>query len=132
MIEYLMQTCRPYIYTTAPPPALAVATCHAINLVESERWRAEYLQTLIMRFQRGAEQLGLNPRRSITPIQPLIIGDPLRAAEISDLLLKRGIYVAAIRPPTVPRGTARLRISLTAAHTEDQVDHLLTALSEVI
>lgn len=131
LIEYLIQSGRTYIYTTALPPALAEAACCAIDLVERERWRADHLNALIERFRRGATQLGLAASPSSTPIQPFHIGDARRASKISDTLFEKGIFIAAIRPPTVPRHTARLRISLTAAHTEGQVDHLLSALSDL-
>lgn len=132
LIECLIQSGRTYIYTTALPPALAEAACCALDLVERERWRADHLSALIERFRRGAAQLGLTVTASSTPIQPLLIGAARRAAEISDELFERGIFIAAIRPPTVPRHTARLRISLTAVHTEAQVDYLLSALSDLI
>ena len=132
LIELLIQKGRTYIYTTALPPALAEAACCALDLVERERWRADHLNTLIERFRRGASQLGLSVTETITPIQPLLIGAARRATEISEQLFAKGIFIAAIRPPTVPKNTARLRISLTAAHTEGQVDHLLSALSDLV
>ena len=131
LIECLLQTGRTYIYTTALPPALAEAAHCALDLVERERWRADRLNALIKRFQDGATKLGLRISTSTTPIQPLLVGDARRATAVSDELFHRGIIVAAIRPPTVPRHTARLRISLTAAHTEGQVDHLLSALADL-
>jgi 8-amino-7-oxononanoate synthase len=131
LIECLIQAGRTYIYTTALPPALAEAAYCALDLVERERWRAEHLNALIERFREGATKLGLRVSASITPIQPLLVGDARQAAAISDELFGKGIYISAIRPPTVPRHTARLRISLTAAHTEAQVDHLLSALSDI-
>ena len=132
LIETLMQTARAYIYTTAPPPALACATLRAIELIEQETWRREYLFALIQRFKAGAKQLNLPIRDSETPIQPLIIGETRRTAEISNALLDKEIFISPIRPPTVPRGTSRLRITLTAAHTEQQVDHLLETLAAVL
>ena len=131
-IERLIQTGRTYIYTTALPPALAEAACCAVDLVERERWRADHLKALIDRFKRGVKQLGLPVANTMTPIQPFLIGDTRRATEISDLLFEKGIFIAAIRPPTVPKNTARLRISLTATHTEAQVDHLLSVLSDLV
>lgn len=132
LIECLIQSGRTYIYTTALPPALAEAACCALDLVERERWRADHLKALIERFRHGATQLGLTVTSSRTPIQPLLIGDARRAVELSDELFGKGIFIAAIRPPTVPRHTARLRISLTAAHTEEQIDRLLSALSALV
>lgn len=128
-IECLVQTGRTCIYTTALPPALAVTAARALELVAEERWRAEKLQHLITRFRSGAAQLGLSLMDSTTAIQPLIIGDPRRTVALSENLYAQGIFIAAIRPPTVPKNTARLRISITAAHTEDQIDRLLSALA---
>lgn len=132
LIEMLMQTARSYIYTTASPPALAWATLRAIELIEQETWRREYLHALILRFKAGARQLNLPIKASETPIQPLIIGDARRAVEISNALLDKGIFISAIRPPTVPKDTSRLRITLTAAHSEQQVDRLLETLAAVL
>ncbi|MGM0594148.1 MAG: 8-amino-7-oxononanoate synthase, partial [Pseudomonadota bacterium] len=132
LIEYLINTARPYIYTTATPPALAEATRASLRLVQSEGWRREKLQTLIQRLREGAQQLGLQLMDSPTPIQPLLVGDTKTAVGMSEALLGRGILISAIRPPTVPEGTARLRITLSAAHTEAQVDRLLDALEAVV
>ncbi|HEY9147772.1 MAG TPA: 8-amino-7-oxononanoate synthase [Gammaproteobacteria bacterium] len=131
LIEYLLNTARPYIYTTATPPALAEATRASLRLVQQEGWRRERLQALIARFRRGACQLGLPLMDSPTPIQPLLIGDATEALRLSEALLAQGILISAIRPPTVPEGTARLRITLSAVHTEEQVDTLLAALEAV-
>jgi 8-amino-7-oxononanoate synthase len=99
--------------------------------VQSEGWRREKLHALIARFRQGAAQLGLALMDSPTPIQPLMVGDAGEALRLSEALLARGILISAIRPPTVPEGTARLRITLSAAHSEEQVDRLLSALEEV-
>lgn len=131
LVETLIQQARTYIYTTATPPALAEASRAALKLVQTETWRRDHLVTLIARFRSGASQLGLKLMESGTPIQPLLIGEPDAALALSQQLKERGILVAAIRPPTVPTGTARLRITLTAAHTAQQVDRLLAALAEV-
>jgi len=132
LIEMLIQTARPYIYTTAPPPALAYATVRAIELIGEEAWRREHLLTLIQRFRAGARQLGLPIKDSMTPIQPLIIGEARRTVELSNALLDKGIFITAIRPPTIPKGTSRLRITLTAAHSEQQVDRLLETLASIL
>ncbi len=132
LIEVFIQTARPYIYTTAPPPALAYTTLRAIELIGEEAWRREYLHTLIQRFKAGARQLDIPIKDSMTPIQPLIIGEARRAVEISNALLDKGIFITAIRPPTIPKGTSRLRITLTAAHSEQQVDHLLETLASTL
>jgi 8-amino-7-oxononanoate synthase len=132
LIEYLIQRARPYIYTTALPPAIACATLAALTLAETEDWRREHLHALIVRFRRGAQQLGIVMPPSQTPIQPLVVGASQTALKLSAALRERGIYVTAIRPPTVPQGTARLRITLSAAHSEEQVDRLLSALEAVL
>ena len=131
-IELLIQRARPYIYTTALPPALAVAVAEGLRIVGEESWRRESLQQLIKKFRRGALQSGLPLLPSDTPIQPLIIGDAARSVEISEKLFKEGILVTAIRPPTVPENTSRLRVTLSAVHKEEQVDALLEALSAAI
>jgi 8-amino-7-oxononanoate synthase len=130
LIETLIQFARPYIYTTAPPPALAEATRAALRISQSESWRRMRLHDLVKRFQSGARRLGLPLMLSQTPIQPLHIGDAAKAKTASDALFEQGFLVTAIRPPTVPQGTARLRITLSAAHTGAQVDRLLDALGE--
>jgi 8-amino-7-oxononanoate synthase len=132
LIEYLIQKARTYIYTTASPPAVAAATLRSLQLVREEGWRREHLARLIQRFRSAAEQLGLPLMDSPTPIQPLLVGDSQRASTMSQGLLERGILVSAIRPPTVPQGTARLRITLSAAHEESQIDRLLDALHQII
>ncbi|WPP00327.1 8-amino-7-oxononanoate synthase [Pseudomonas sp. HR96] len=130
LIETLVQFARPYIYTTSQPPALACATLRSLQLLRSEHWRREHLQALIAQFRRGAEQLGLQLMDSFTPIQPILVGSSERALRLSQLLRERGLLVTAIRPPTVPAGSARLRVTLSAAHSEAQVGLLLQALAE--
>lgn len=131
LVESLIQGARTYIYTTAAPAALAEAARVALKLVQTEGWRREQLSALISRFRSGAEQLGLKLKDSMTPIQPLLVGESADALALSQKLKDLGLLVAAIRPPTVPAGGARLRITLTAAHTEKQVDLLLEALASV-
>jgi 8-amino-7-oxononanoate synthase len=128
LIEYLIQRARPYVYTTALPPAVAHATLTSVQLLEEEAWRREHLSGLIARFRRGAEQLGLHLLPATTPIQPLLVGEAAQAVALSMALRRHGIYVSAIRPPTVPKGTARLRITLSAAHSTSHIDRLLGAL----
>ncbi len=132
LIETLIQRARTYIYTTALPPAIAQATRTSLRLVQEEGWRRTHLHSLIARFRAGAKQLGLDLPASLTPIQPLIVGDAGRALALSDALMQRGILISAIRPPTVPQGSARLRITLCAAHSEAQVDRLLDVLAELL
>ena len=130
LIETLVQFARPYIYTTSQPPALACATLRSLQLLRSEHWRREHLASLIAQFRQGAQQLGLTLMESFTPIQPILIGNAGRALQLSHLLRERGLLVTAIRPPTVPAGSARLRVTLSAAHTGAQVQQLLDALAE--
>ncbi|MBV4538349.1 MULTISPECIES: 8-amino-7-oxononanoate synthase [Pseudomonas] len=130
LIEALVQFARPYIYTTSQPPALACATLKSLELLRRESWRREHLAALIRQFRQGAEQIGLQLMDSPTPIQPILIGDSARALRLSRMLRERGLLVTAIRPPTVPAGSARLRVTLSAAHSEAQVQLLLNALAE--
>ncbi|MBS3963358.1 MAG: 8-amino-7-oxononanoate synthase [Methylomonas sp.] len=129
LIEYLIQKARSYVYTTALPPAVAEATRTSLALLRREHWRRDKLQALIAQFQDGARHYGLPLMASPTPIQPIVVGDRDRAVTISQRLLAAGFWVSAIRPPTVPAATARLRITLSAAHQPRQVDALLTALA---
>tara|TARA_R110002073_G_scaffold57787_7_gene146825 strand:- start:1570 stop:2736 length:1167 start_codon:yes stop_codon:yes gene_type:complete len=130
LVEGLIQQSRNYIYTTALPPALAAASLEALSLVREEGWRREFLADLIQRFRRGAQQLDLPLMASDSAIQPLLVGDPERALRLSAQLRESGLLISAIRPPTVPAGTSRLRITLSAAHSEEQVDQLLQRLAD--
>ena len=130
LLDYLVQKARSYIYTTAMPPALATASCRSVDLVEQDEHRRGHLARLVNRFRSEAATLGYDLMASATPIQPIMIGDPHEAMRLSTALEKRGILVTAIRPPTVPRGESRLRVTFSAAHTEDQLDQLLAALKE--
>lgn len=130
LIETLIQFARPYIYTTSQPPALACATLKSLELLRTEHWRREHLTALIRQFRAGAQAIGLQLMDSFTPIQPILIGDSGRALRLSQMLRDRGLMVTAIRPPTVPAGSARLRVTLSAAHSEAQVQLLLQALEQ--
>lgn len=132
LIEYLIQSSRSYIYTTATPPALAEATRASLKLVQAESWRREKLAENIAAFRQAMTELGVEFMDSPTAIQPVLIGDSQKAADISQQLFERGFHVSAIRPPTVPEGTARLRITLTAEHDQSHLTSLINALSEVI
>ncbi len=129
LIEFLIQKSRTYIYTTALPPAVAAATRAALAVSQRESWRREKVLALAERFRRGLAEVFPESRPG-TAIQPVIVGDAPRALAISKALEDRGFLVAAIRPPTVPAGTARLRVTLSAAHEESQVDALVAALRE--
>lgn len=130
LIETMIQRSRNYIFTTAMPSAIAAATLCSLHIVQQEGWRRDRLRELVLRFRRGAEQLGLQLMPSTSPIQPLIVGLPEETLRISRSLEERGCLVTAIRPPTVPDGTSRLRITLTAGHRVDDIDRLLTALEQ--
>ena len=138
LIETLIQHARSYIYTTALPPAIAQATRVSLRLVQTEDWRRIHLGALCARFRAGMEQLGFTSMLTpfsmgvTTPIQPLIVGDAAFALALSQALLKRGILISAIRPPTVPQGSARLRITFSANHSEAHIDTLLEVLSELL
>lgn len=132
LIELVMQRARSYVYTTALPPAVAAATREALRIIERDSGPRERVQALTSRFRKGAAQLGLPLGASTTPIQPLLLGDTARCVAASQALMQRGFWVAAIRSPTVPAGTERLRINLSAAHQEPDVDGLLDALHDVL
>jgi 8-amino-7-oxononanoate synthase len=142
LIELLLQKARPYIYTTALPQPVAAATRKALEIAQRDSWRRERVLALTARFRRAAVQLGVplatfatgaaaTSDSQLTPIQPVILGSSAAALRAQQELLDAGFCVIAIRPPTVPRGSARLRVTLSAAHTEEQVDSLVEALGRV-
>ncbi|WP_435102989.1 8-amino-7-oxononanoate synthase [Arhodomonas sp. AD133] len=131
LIEFLVQAARPWVYSTAMPPPMAAAATEAVAIAERESWRRDHLQALVRRFRAGAGALGLSLMPSETPIQPLVIGDSTAALAASDALERAGFLVSAVRPPTVPRGSARLRVTLSAAHEPGDVDALLAALADL-
>ena len=140
LIEYLIQRARSWVFSTAPPPAIAAAACESLRVLRAEPERRQRLQDNIRRFHDGARQLGFaapdTPQSPIanpaTPIQPLLLGEAARALALSRALFERGYWVAAIRPPTVPAGTSRLRVTLSATHTAMQIDGLLAALGDAL
>ena len=132
LVEWLIQRARTYIYTTALPAAVAAATVTSLAIAEAEDWRRERLRELVARFRAGAATLGLALPDSSTPIQPVIVGEPARALALSAALERAGLLVTAIRPPTVPAGTSRLRVTFTAAHEPADVDRLLEALGDAL
>jgi len=131
LIDWLVNKARTHVYTTAMPPLLAAATSQSLRLIRRETWRRERLAALIGRLRVGAEGLPWRLLPSTTPIQPLLVGGNEEALRLAEGLRRRGILCPAIRPPTVPEGTARLRISLSAAHREADVDRLLAALHDL-
>jgi len=132
LIETLIQQARSYIYTTALPPAVASATLASLKIIRNEQWRREQLHNRIAQFKAGAKQLGLNLMPSNTAIQPLLIGSSELAMSISQSLEAQGILISAIRPPTVPKNMARLRITFSANHTKEHIDKLLSALDIIL
>lgn len=130
LIQTLVQFARPYIYTTAMPPAVAAAALASLELLSEESWRRDKLKQHIERFRKGASELGFELMPSQTAIQPLVVGDDSAALALSNKLKEKGLLVVAIRPPTVPVGQARLRITFSAAHQQEDVDQLLAALGE--
>ncbi len=131
LVESLVQFARTYVYTTALPPAVAAATRTSLRLLREENWRREKLRELIEYFRNGCSELGLTLMDSTSPIQPIVIGDEAQVLKIAAALNEKGFLVTPIRPPTVPAGTSRLRITLSADHDQVQLDHLLDALSDV-
>lgn len=129
LIETLVQQARSYIYTTAMPAAVAVATLASLDVLRSDEWRREKLRAHVARFRSGAAQLGYALMPSATPIQPLLVGSSEDALALSAALRDAGLLVTAIRPPTVPDGAARLRVTFSAAHDESQIDRLLAELA---
>jgi 8-amino-7-oxononanoate synthase len=130
LIETLIQFSRTYIHSTAMPPAIAAASLTALRVMQAESWRRSYLHLLVTRFRMGAGQLGLPLMDSSTAIQPILLGEAGRAPDFSERLRQQNILVSAIRPPTVPEESARLRITLSAAHKEEHIDRLLDALDK--
>jgi 8-amino-7-oxononanoate synthase len=131
LIEFLIQKARTYIYTTALPQPVAAATRAALALMRQESGRRERLVSLTARFRAAAHAAGATLVASTTPIQPVLLGSPAAALAAQRQLAAAGYWVVAIRPPTVPAGSARLRITLSADHTEAQVDALAAELGEL-
>jgi 8-amino-7-oxononanoate synthase len=131
VIDTLVNHAHSYVYTTATPPALSVALSKSLQLIEQGEELRAHLRRIIAQLRKGLSDLPWVLMPSDTAIQPLLIGDNKQALSLSEGLRERGIWVAAIRPPTVPQGTARLRITLSAAHSEADVDKLIGALHEL-
>jgi 8-amino-7-oxononanoate synthase len=131
VIDTLINQARSYVYTTATPPALASAVLASLQLIEQGEESRAHLQRLITQLRSSLHDLRLSLMPSSTAIQPLLVGDNQAALDLSNALRERGIWVAAIRPPTVPQGTARLRITLSAAHSAADVTQLTETLHEL-
>lgn len=131
LIETLLQTARTYIYTTALPPAVAAATRASLRVMQEEPGRRPRVLQHVARFRREVASLGLQLLESGTPIQPIVFGSEAATVAASDALRARGLWVPAIRPPTVPAGSSRLRITFSAAHADADVDLLVEALASL-
>jgi len=131
LIDYLVNRARPFIYTTALPPALAAAATAALEVIAAEPERRARLWSLRHRLHEGVRQLGFDTLDSQSPIIPLLVGETDTALALSEALLAHGIYAPAIRPPTIPAGTSRIRMSVTAGHRPEQIDYVLEALSKI-
>jgi 8-amino-7-oxononanoate synthase len=131
LIEFLIQKARSYIYTTALPQPVAAATRKALEIAQRESWRRERVLALTARFRKGAREMELPLMESNTPIQPVVFGSSAAALQAQAQLLEAGFRVVAIRAPTVPQGSERLRVALSAAHTEEQVDALIERLAQI-
>ena len=124
LIETLIQFCRPYIYTTAISPAQAEAIRTSLKIIQKDNWRRQYLAQLISRFRAHCDDLGLTTIASSTPIQAVVIGDVSKTVQASEQLMQEGVFVSAIRPPTVPAGTARLRVTFSASTYRNTVSEI--------
>ena len=132
VIDLVMQRARSYIFTTALPPAVAAASRAALAAMRQQDWRRSRVLEAVQRFRSAATARGITLMPSTTPIQPVPVPGAARCAAASDALRARGYWVAAIRSPTVPAGTERLRVTLTAAHRDEDIDGLADALAAVL
>lgn len=132
VVEWLLQRARTYVYSTALPPVAAAVASAGLEILASEPDRVARLHARIARFRLACETGAVVMAPSITAIQPIVVGDARRAVALSAALRERGFLVPAIRPPTVPEGTSRLRVSLSSSHTPEQVDALARALVELL
>jgi 8-amino-7-oxononanoate synthase len=131
LIDYLINSARSFIYSTAMPPAVAAASRVAVKIIHDEPGRRERLHRNADRLRGELQKLGFDTLKSASPIIPVVVGGSDRAVELSKQLLERGVFVSAIRPPTVPKGAARLRVTVTAAHTQEDIDRCLEAFASV-
>jgi glycine C-acetyltransferase/8-amino-7-oxononanoate synthase len=130
LIRYLVNRARSFIYTTAPPPAAAAAALAALEVVRSDPARRARLWANQQRFLAGLRSLGFRLPDTQSPIIPVLIGDPEKAMTLAERLLQLGVYAPAIRPPTVPRETSRIRTTVTSEHTGDQLDQALASFRQ--
>ena len=132
LFDYLVNTARSGIFSTALPPSVAAAGREALRLMSREPWRRERVRSLAVVLRQELKRLGLDVKDGITPIIPVMVGDADRAVRWSKALLNEGVFVSAIRPPTVPAGTARLRVTVTAAHTDEDLERCVLAFRKVM
>ncbi len=132
VVDYLINKARPFIYTTAPSPVIAAAATKSLEIIQTEPQRRQRLQTNAEFLRNKLREMGLNIGNSTSQIIPVILGDAAKAVDVSKKLYDAGYFVSAIRPPTVPPNTARLRISLQSHHTQQQLDGLYKAVKEVV
>ena len=132
LVELLMQRTRSYIFATAAPAMVTEALRASLRLIEAEEWRRERIRAHAVRLRAARLPAGATLLPSPTPIQPIVVGENRAAMELMASLWRQGLWVPAIRPPTVPEGTARLRVSLSAAHTDADVDELIAALAGAV
>ncbi|MBM4122827.1 MAG: 8-amino-7-oxononanoate synthase [Nitrospira sp.] len=130
LIRYLVNRARSFIYTTAPPPSAAAAALAALAVVRSDQARRARLWANQQRFQAGLRSLGFTLPDTQSPILPVLIGDPEKAVALAERLLQLRVYAPAIRPPTVPRGSSRIRTTVTSEHTDDQLDQVLASFKQ--
>ncbi len=131
LIDLLMNSSRSFMYSTSLPPAICAASIAALNVLDSQHSLIQKLWNNRERYIRGLRSLGINTGDSETPIVPLIIGEPARTLKAADKLLGYGIYATAIRPPTVPEGASRIRTTVTASHSDEDIDMVLTAINRI-
>lgn len=131
MIELVLNRARSFVYTTGLPPSVAAAGCKAVEIMAQESFRCQQLMENAQCVRDGLKNMGFDPKDSQTPIIPLVLKDAALCVEFSKKLMDRGVFVQAIRPPTVPVNTSRLRITVMATHTPDDLEQLLTSVREV-
>jgi len=128
LIEYLINVTRSFMFTTALPPATAAAAAAAVAVIQHEPERRTRLWSNRQRLFNGMEKLGFHMTQTASPILPILVGDAAAASALAERLFTHGIYATAIRPPTVPDGTSRIRFTVTSEHTTEQIDEALHAL----
>ena len=127
LIQFLMNTARPFVYSTAPPPATAAAALGALKIVEAEPERRARLWTNRHRLHAELQGLGFRLSETVSPIIPVLVGEPDKALALARCLFESGVFAPAVRPPTVPKGTSRVRITVTSEHTQEQLDRVVAA-----